>query len=172
MAAQHKRASAPRPYRASAPTRARVHPQPGSRTAAHDERWPVIAAALADLRARKRCSVRIVDADCGAGCLLLHALRHARALGFTGIEGRGIDGSPALIGRARAAAGRLHDPAIGVMFEMKDVTAGLRDEHDFPADIILCHGGSDAARPEIVDALRRAGRLVIGQDHAVEQVAA
>lgn len=165
MATQHKRAIAPRPYRALAPTASGIHPQPGSRTAAHDERWPALAAALADLRARKRCSVRIVDADCGAGCLLLHALRHARTLGFTAIEGRGIDGSPALIGRARAAAARLYDPATGVVFEVKDMATGLRDEQDFPADIVLWRESPDTAQPAIVDALHQSGRVVIGDRH-------
>ena len=159
---QHTRAIAPRLYRASTI----VHPQPGSRTATHDERWPALATALAGLRERKRCSVRMVDSDCGAGCLLLHAACHARALGFTAIEARGIGGSPALIGRARAAAGRLHDPAIGTVFEVKDMLAGLRDEYDFPADIVLWRGATDAAQSAIVEALHKAGRLVIGDDHA------
>lgn len=152
--------------------RAVCHPQPGSRTAAHDERWSALAAALAGLRERERCSVRIVDADCGAGCLLLHALRHARALGFTAIEGRGIDGVPALIGRARAAASRLADPAIGIVFEHGDMVAALHDEEDFPADIVLCRVGQDSS-PGVLDALRRAGKLVIGDVPArFQQVAA
>lgn len=168
---QHKRIPASKLQ--AMPTASIDHPQPGSRAAAHDERWPAIASALAGLRERKRCSVRIVDADCGAGCLLLHAMRYARALGFTAIEGRGIDGSPALIGRARAAASRLVDPAIGVVFENKDMLAALRDEQDFPADIVLWRGTTGAARPAIVDAVQRAGRLVIGDDHALfRQVAA
>lgn len=134
---------------------------PSSRTAAHDPRWPAVAAALQALRDKKRHAVRIVDADCGAGCLLLHAIRHARALGFTAIEGRGINGSPALIGRARAAAARLGDPAIGVIFEMADMVAALRDEHDLPADIVLWHAGTGDPGPAASDALRRAGDRVI-----------
>lgn len=143
-----------------------VRLQPGSRAATQDERWPAVAAALAALRERKRCSVRIVDVDCAAGCLLLQALRHARALGFTAIEGRGIDGSPALIGRARAAASRLADPAIGVVFEVKDMAAALRDEQDFPADIVVWRGAAEAVMPATIDALHRAGRVVIGNEHA------
>lgn len=140
---------------------------PGSRAATHDPRWPPVAAALASLRETGRCAVRIVDADCGAGCLLLQAMRHARALGFTAIEGRGIDGSPALIGRARTAAARLHDPAIGIVFEVADMTAALREEHDLPADIVLWHGAPiDAVRPDLPEILGRAGGRVIGDGPA------
>ncbi len=110
-----------------------------SRTARHDPRWPAIGEALASLRDAKRRAIRIVDADCGAGALLIQALRHARALGFTAIEGRGIDTSPALIGRARAAAAKLHDPAIGIAFDVADPVEGLRDEVEAPAEILLCH---------------------------------
>ena len=135
---------------------------PSSRTAAHDPRWPALAAALRALRDRKRYAVRIVDADCGAGCLLLHAVRHARALGFTAIEARGIDGSPALIGRARAAAARLGDPAIGVVFDMADMMEALREEHELPADIVLWHTAADERHHDVSDALGRAGDQVIG----------
>lgn len=139
------------------------HRLAGSRTATHDPRWPAIAAALTRLRDAKRHSVRIVDVDCGAGCLLLQSLRYARLLGFTAIEGRGIDGAPALIGRARAAAGRLRDPAIGVVFEQADLLGALREEHDAPADIVLWRATSLAeASAEVTMALTRAGRTVIG----------
>lgn len=105
-----------------------------------DARWPALAAALDALRAGHRNSVRIVDTDCGAGALLLCAVRYARALGFTAIEARGIDDAAALVGRARAAAAALHDPAIGVTFETADVVRALDEEADFPADIVLWHG--------------------------------
>ncbi|KQN30477.1 hypothetical protein ASF00_06995 [Sphingomonas sp. Leaf34] len=132
--------------------------QPGSRAARHDARWPAIAAALADLRERGRFAVRIVEADCGAGSLLLHAVQHARRLGFTAIEGRGIDRSPALIVRARAAAKALRDPAIGVIFDSADVTDALRDEHDLPADLIIWNGRWHG---DVAAALSRAGDRVI-----------
>lgn len=138
---------------------------PGSRAALHDPRWPAIAVALAMLRDQHRRAVRIVDADCGAGALLLQTVRHARALGFTAIEGRGIDGSPALIGRARAAAARLSDPAIGVAFELADMATALQEEFELPANVVLWHGSRDEdRRAVIVDALSRAGTLVIGDD--------
>ena len=130
----------------------------GSRTARHDPRWPAIAATLAALREKRRFSVRIVDADCGAGTLLLHAAHHARLLGFTAIEARGIDGAPSLIGRARAAARRVADPAIGISFEVGEVIAALHDEDDVPADIVLWHAPHAAG---IDAALARAGTVVV-----------
>lgn len=131
-----------------------------------DPRWPAIAAALAALREKGRCAVRIVDADCAAGGLLLEALGSARRLGFTAIEGRGIDGSPALIGRARAAASRAPDLAIGVEFEVADVATALEAECDLPADIILWPGSGLSDQVAVDDLLHRAGNLVIDGSHA------
>lgn len=141
---------------------ARPLARPGSRTAQADPRWPQIIAELAALRARWRHAIRIVDADCACGTLLIAAARQARALGFTAIEARGIDGSPALIGRARGAAARLRDPAIGLFFDLADMRAALAAEAAFPADLVLWHGKrgepSDAA---LAAALARAGAKVI-----------
>ena len=137
-----------------------------SKAAAHDPRWPRIEAALAALRANGRYAVRIVDAECGAGTLLLQALAEARWLGFTAIEGRGIDRSPLLIGRARAAAHRIIDPAIGVDCEVADMVGALRDEQDLPADIVICHDLARDRRAEAAHALRNAGRIVIADDPA------
>lgn len=141
--------------------------EPGSRTAKGDPRWARIAAELAALRERHRCAVRIVDADCACGALLIEAALYARTLGFTAIEGLGIDGSPAMVGRARAAAARLHDPAIGLQFGCVDMEQALAQEADFPADIVLCHAkriGDD--RPGIARALAAAAILVIGDPDA------
>jgi 2-polyprenyl-3-methyl-5-hydroxy-6-metoxy-1,4-benzoquinol methylase len=131
---------------------------PEGRRALHDPRWPALNQALVNLRLRHRHALRIVDADCGAGSLLLRAACRARELGFTAIEVRGIDGSPALIGQARVAAGSLADPAIGATFDLADAHAALRDEADFPADIVLW---SRACRPGIDEVLSRAADLVI-----------
>ncbi|WP_433910329.1 SAM-dependent methyltransferase [Sphingomonas yabuuchiae] len=105
----------------------------------HDPRWPAVQAALGDLRERHRCAVRIVDADCGAGGFLIAVAEQARAMGFTAIEGRGLGGSPALIGRARAAARRHRHAAMGLVFERIDPAQALAEERDFPADILVCH---------------------------------
>jgi hypothetical protein len=135
-----------------------------SSAALHDPRWSKVQAALSVLRASGRHAVRVVDADCGAGSLLLRAVHHARALGFTAIEGRGVDGSPALIGRARAAANRSVDPAIGTQFEVADMITALRGEHDLPADIVICHGSAALDRNDVDVALHDAGRIIIDDD--------
>lgn len=154
-------ARAPRQCPSSAPAIA------GNRAAQADPRWPAIAAALAALRESGRYAVRIVDADCACGTLLITAARYARLLGFAAIEGRGIDGSPALIGRARAAAARLRDPAIGFAFECADVKAALISEADFPADVVLWHGEPGVGcRGDLAQALTAAGKLVIADGMA------
>ncbi len=125
-----------------------------------DDRWPAVADALARLHAAGRHSVRIVDADCGSGDLLLHAVRHARVLGFTAIEARGIDEVPALVERGRSAASELGDPAIGIIFESQDLVATLAEEAEFPADIILwC--GEPGCRTRAAKAVAAAGYIII-----------
>lgn len=151
------------PSGAASHSRAAASVTAGSRAAQSDPRWPCIAAALAELREQRRHAVRIVDADCACGTLLIETARHARALGFTAIEGHGVDGAPAMIGRARAAAARLQEPAIGLTFEHADMAQALAREADFPADIVLCHcrhGQSD--QPGIALLLAAAGDVVIG----------
>ena len=129
---------------APAPRRMTAPPAPIRRAVRADPRWGAIVAALQALRDRHRHAVRIVDADCACGTLLIEVARHARALGFTAIEGRGIDGSPALIGRARAAAARLRDPAIGLTFDMVDLRTALTQEAEAPADLLLWQGDRSA----------------------------
>ena len=49
------------------------------------------------------------------------------------------------------------------------VTAML-EEHDLPADLVICHGMAKGRRPEVASALENAARIVIGDDvtwHAV-----
>lgn len=138
--------------RAVAPARRRLR--------CRDERWPAVAAALAALRAAKRSSVRIIDADCGAGGLLLCAVRHARALGFTAIEARGIDDASALVGRARALAADVRDAAIGITFEKAGLVDALSEESDFPADIVMWHGCTGCSAEE-AHAVARAGHVLI-----------
>ncbi|SOB88150.1 Methyltransferase domain-containing protein [Sphingomonas guangdongensis] len=114
------------------------------------------------LREQGRHAVRIVDADCGSGALLIEAARHARALGFTAIEGRGIDGSPAMISRARIAAAGLQEPAIGVSFECVDLLTALAAETELPADLVLWSGKMHPDhRVELAAAVAAAGSCVI-----------
>ncbi len=111
------------------------------------------------MREARRHAVRIVDADCGDGALLLAAVRHARALGFVAIEARGVDGAPALIARARTAAATLDDLAIGVTFDNADMVAALAQEHDLAPDIVLAPAVAS-------EALARAGARVIAGERA------
>ncbi len=68
-----------------------------------------------------------------------------------------------MIGRARAAAIRLHEPAIGLTFELADMAQALAQEADFPADIVLCHDRhGEGDQPGIGGLLAAAGDLVIG----------
>ena len=140
-----------------------------------DDRWPAVAAALAGLRTAKRCSVRIVDADCGAGTLLLCAVRHARALGFTAIEARGVDDVPKLVDKACKAAAVVHDPAIGITFETGDLVRALCEETEFPADIIVWHGcrACDAKNAgAITDMAACAGHTVISDPADADRASA
>ena len=136
-----------------------------------DRRWPALVSALTAMREARRCSVRIIDADCGAGTMLVCAARHARALGFTAIEAHGIDDAPALVARARAAAALVSDPAIGLSFAVGDVAAGLEGEAEFPADIVICHDHrtGDAA---IARAVTAAGRMLVTDAAAAQALAA
>ena len=106
--------------------------------AGKDSRWPAMLRKLKGLRRRGRRSIRIVDADCGAGELLIHAARKAREMGFVAIEGRGIDSDPYLIAKALRAAARQSDPAIGLVFAQVDPDEVLREEAEYPADLLLC----------------------------------
>lgn len=146
---------------APAPRHLHARPAPIRRSVRADPRWPQIVAALQGLRDAHRHAVRIVDADCACGTLLIEVARHARALGFTAIEGRGIDGSPALIGRARAAAARLHDPAIGLSFDMVDMRTALTQEAEAPADLLLWPGARPADATGMAAVLAAAATLVI-----------
>ena len=97
-----------------------------------------IDAALRTLAMSKRRAIRILDAGCGDGGLLLHAVRSASALGFVAIEARGVDPSARRIAAARAAAAALDDRAVGLVFEVGDIADALGAEEDDACDIVLC----------------------------------
>ncbi len=68
-----------------------------------------------------------------------------------------------MIGRARAAAVRLHEPAIGLTFELADMAQALAQEADFPADIVLFHDRhGEGDQSGLAGLLAAAGDLVIG----------
>jgi hypothetical protein len=154
--------SIPGPLRPQTPVRPRRSRRADHHLRSSDTRWPAVAAALAKLRAAKRCSVRIVDADCGTGALLLWVARYARSLGFTAIEARGIDGEPLLIDRARVSACDVPDLAIDLRFEANDLLRALGEEAEFPADIILWHGRGCCSEAEAT-AVACAGRTLIAE---------
>ncbi|WP_232824365.1 SAM-dependent methyltransferase [Blastomonas sp. UPD001] len=137
----------------------------------NDPRWPAAVSALRGLRAANRRTVRIVDADCNDGKLLLCAVRQAIAMGFTAIEARGLDDSLARVARARALAACLIDPAVGISFEATDPVSALIEECDFPADIVIAHQDalSDA---QIAPLLEDAGRMVIVEPRQSAELAA
>lgn len=127
-------------------------------SAEKDRRWPALIRKLKSLRKRGRRSVRIVDAHCGAGELLIAAARRARALGFLAIEGRGIDADRSLIAAARRAAAEEKDPAIGFLFEEGDAREAMREEAEFPADLLLADaddedGGRDQLARSAADTI-------------------
>ena len=125
-----------------------------------DRRWPMIVRKLVALRRRHRFSIRIVDTDCGDGALLIETARRARALGFVAIEARGIDPDPARIATARRDAVAASDPAIGFTFEAGDPGAALREEADFPADLLFYEG--QEGRADAISAMAiAAGRTVL-----------
>ena len=103
--------------------------------------WQRINDHLVALQLKGRHALRVVEVGCGNGDWLLRTIVHARTLGFTAIEGHGIDASAESIATARRNAAALADPAIGVTFALGasthlDETLAL--EVEAPADLILC----------------------------------
>lgn len=129
------------------------------------EIWRRIDAELIRLRTDRRWSIKIVDAGCGAGGWLIRTALRARALGFTAIEGRGFDASPAMVALANAAAADLRDPAIGLTFDAADLATALAREVEEPADIILCLDGILNHLPR--DAHAAAARALLAAGDAV-----
>lgn len=128
--------------------------------AEQDRRWPAMLRKLKGLRKLGRRSIRIVDADCGAGDLLIHAAQRARELGFVAIEGRGVDTDPQLVASAQRNAAQQSDPAIGLVFELGDQDKAMHDETEFPADLLLCSASGRKAR-SLTRLARTAGDAVL-----------
>ncbi len=119
--------------------------------------WERIDTALRDLRARRRHAIRILDLSCGDGHWLIRTARRARALGFTAIEGRGVDRDPAAIAGATRAAQAHSDLAIGLTFEVGSLGDVLEEERDNACDIVLCLGDAlDRVGPGAMPLVARA----------------
>ena len=141
--------------------------QGAPRRAEQDRRWPAMLRKLKGLRKRGRRSIRIVDARCGNGDLLMLAVRRARELGFLAIEGRGVDADPDRIAAARRRLAHETDPAIGLVFEQGEMDRALEEEADFPVDLLLCAGRADEQR-RLARLARMAGDTVLWHDADAE----
>ncbi|CAN5847881.1 hypothetical protein BH11PSE6_BH11PSE6_06090 [soil metagenome] len=121
------------------------------------EVWARIDAALIELRAQGRHAIRILDLGCGPGTWLLRTAARARDLGFTAIEGRGIDISPAMIALAHEAAAGMTDPRIGLAFDVGDILEELEREGHHACDLALClYGVLNHVAPATLPAVSRA----------------
>lgn len=121
------------------------------------ELWQRIDKALIELRAQGRHAIRILDFGCGPGTWLLRTVARARALGFTAIEGHGIDLSPAMIALARQAAMAVTDPRIGLTFAVGDILETLEREGRHACDLALClYGVLNHVVPAQLPAVTRA----------------
>ncbi len=137
-----------------------ARPESLGERAEKDRRWPAMLRKLKGLRKLGRRSIRIVDADCGAGDLLIHAAQRARELGFVAVEGRGVDADPQLVNAAKKTAARQPDAAIGLVFELGDQREAMREEAQFPADLLLCSSSESEAR-DFARIARAAGDTVL-----------
>src|SRR5438094_3541904 len=86
--------------------------------------------ALVALRVGRRRAIRILDVGCNDGAWLIHAVRHARMLGFVAIEGRGLDLAHSNIAHARLAAATISDARIGLVFDAAGIADALAEEDD------------------------------------------
>jgi SAM-dependent methyltransferase len=100
--------------------------------------WSRIEASLVSMHASRRRAIRILDIGCGPGTWTVRTARRAAQLGFTAIECRGIDPSPAMIALAKQAAASAEAPAIEMRFEIADLHSALASEDDHGADLVLC----------------------------------
>ena len=115
-----------------------------------------IDRALVRLHDDGRRSVFLVDAACGDGHLLIHAVRRARALGFVAIDARGFDTDAERIACAELAARNCADPAIGLAFEVRAPDAPLPMGDD-EADIVIAAG----AGQDLTQLIGRDGEVIV-----------
>jgi SAM-dependent methyltransferase len=101
------------------------------------EVWARIDAALVDLRAQGRNSLRILDLGCGPGTWLIRTVLRAHALGFGTVVARGIDVSQELIGLARDTSRRAAKAGLELDFEVADILSALANVQDRSIDLTL-----------------------------------
>ena len=89
------------------------------------EVWARIDAALVDLRAQGRRTIRILDLGCGPGTWLMRTMVRAHTLGFQAVIGRGIDVSRELIALAWTASERVANLSMELHFEVADIISAL-----------------------------------------------
>jgi SAM-dependent methyltransferase len=132
----HARLSLPAPARAAAP----VFGGGAARAAVDQAICSRLDAALLRLHEDGRHAIRILDAGCGPGNWLLRVALRARDMGFTAIEGIGIDTSPEMIAFAEAQRSLAEDAHIGLRFDVAEIATALDGEEDASFDILLCLG--------------------------------
>lgn len=103
--------------------------------------WKRLDAMLIRLWTEGRRAIRILDAGCGPGTWLLRMAVRARDLGFSAIDGRGIDVAPAMVDLARSRLRYAYDPHIGLRFDIGDMIEALGEEDEGSYDIVLCLNG-------------------------------
>jgi SAM-dependent methyltransferase len=103
--------------------------------------WSRLDAMLVRMWTEGRRAIRILDLGCGPGTWLMRLALRARDLGFSAIDGWGIDLSPAMIDLARSRMRFAHDPHIGLRFDVGDLIDATAEEDARSFDIVLCLNG-------------------------------